>query len=56
MENDMKLIAQGAKTKDVVLRDCIHEMNRIFKRVFESKGSLCSFLEKRALEERKGRP
>jgi DNA topoisomerase IA len=38
MENDMKLIAQGAKSKDVVLRDCINEMNRIFKRVYENVG------------------
>jgi DNA topoisomerase-3 len=37
MENDMKLIAQGAKSRETVLRDCIAEMNRIFKRVFESK-------------------
>ncbi len=36
MEMDMKLIAQGAKSKDVVLRDCINEMNRIFKRVYEN--------------------
>ena len=36
MENDMKLIAQGAKSKEVVLRDCINEMNRIFKRVYEN--------------------
>lgn len=40
MENDMKLIAQGAKTKDVVLRDCINEMNRIFKRVHENVGTM----------------
>ena len=36
MENDMKLIAQGAKSKEVVLRDCINEMNRIFKRVYDN--------------------
>ena len=33
MENDMKLIALGQKPKDVVLRDCIHEMHRIFGKV-----------------------
>jgi hypothetical protein len=44
MENDMKLIAQGAKSKDVVLRDCIAEMTRIFKRVYENVGSMRQYL------------
>ncbi len=49
MEMDMKLIAQGAKSKDVVLRDCINEMNRIFKRVYENvnvmKGQLVKSMQ-----------
>ena len=44
MENDMKLIAQGAKSKDVVLRDCVAEMSRIFKRVYENVGSMRQYL------------
>ena len=40
MENDMKMIALGTKSKDVVLRDCIIEMNRIFKRVHENAGKM----------------
>jgi len=44
MENDMKLIGQGTKSKDVVLRDCISEMSRIFKRVYENKDKLSQFI------------
>jgi len=50
MENDMKLIAQGAKTKDVVLRTCTFEMNRIFKRVTENATKLKEFLIQRVRE------
>ena len=46
MENDMKLIGIGAKSKDVVLRDCITEMSRIFKRVYENVGVMREFLVK----------
>ena len=47
MENDMKLIAQGGKTKDVVLRECIQEMHRIFHRVQENLGKMREFLVER---------
>ena len=50
MENDMKLIAQGVKTKDAVLRDCIFEMNRIFKRVYERKQQLVDYLTNKLSE------
>lgn len=59
MENDMKLIGQGVKTKDVVLRDCLHEMNRIFKRVHENTAKLQDFLRehmKEIIEARKNQP
>jgi hypothetical protein len=36
MENDMKLIGQGVKAKDIVLRECVQEMQRIFHKVQEN--------------------
>ena len=44
MENDMKLIGQGVKAKDAVLRECLNEMNRIFKRVHENVGTMRNYL------------
>lgn len=51
MENDMKLIAQGVKGKDEVLRGCVFEMNRIFHRVKDSTNILRNFLIKRMQEQ-----
>jgi len=44
MENDMKLIGQGSKSKDIVLRECIQEMQRIFHRVQENVTQMREFL------------
>ena len=35
MENDMKLVGEGKKDKDEVLRECVTEMKKIFNRVHE---------------------
>jgi len=48
MENDMKLIAQGAKSKDVVLRECISEMMKIFSRVQEKRVAFKDFFQAKA--------
>ena len=55
MENDMKLIGQGAKEKDVVLRECLAEMNRIFKRVHENIGNMRNYLIEQ-MQKNGGRP
>ena len=44
MENDMKLIGQGSKSRDIVLRECIQEMQRIFHRVQENVTQMREFL------------
>ena len=44
MENDMKMIALGAKTKDTVVRECILEMKRIFGKVHQSANVMKQFL------------
>jgi DNA topoisomerase IA len=44
MEKDMKLIAQGAKARDVVLRECLSEMKKIFSKVHQSCGQMKEFL------------
>jgi hypothetical protein len=33
MEADMKCIAEGSRTKDVVYRECLAEMEKIFMRI-----------------------
>lgn len=40
MEADMKCIAEGSRTKDVVYRECLAEMEKIFMRI---KGSGVNF-------------
>lgn len=44
MENDMKLIAQGMKSKDEVVKECIAEMKKIFNKVHQSCNQMKEFL------------
>lgn len=45
MENDMKLIACGKKPKEVVLKECISEMKKIFIKVFDNSLQMRDFLK-----------
>lgn len=44
MENDMKLITLGEKAKELVLKECVMEMRKIFNKVYEKSDQMKAFL------------
>ncbi len=43
MESDMKLVAEGKKEKATVLKDCLKEMERIFREVLARRDKMMEF-------------